>query len=30
MKIGKIQSLVCVGLGSMLGFVAATPDVAAE
>ncbi len=28
MKIGTIQSLACVGLGAMLGFVAATRDIA--
>ena len=28
MKIGTIQSLACVGLGAMLGFVAATKDFA--
>ncbi|SIO60350.1 arylsulfatase [Singulisphaera sp. GP187] len=28
MKIGSIQSLACVGLGAMLGFIAATYDVA--
>jgi arylsulfatase A-like enzyme len=27
MKIGTVQSLVCVGLGAMLGFVAATRDI---